>query len=201
VTSSTRHQALSSTVGTAAAALALCESARRARRLDVGRSEERVFRRFNGAPDALHAPLWAVMQSGSLAAVFVTGGALARAGRTRTACATALAGTAVWGGVKLIKPRVGRGRPEALLDGVSVRGPAPTGLGYPSGHAAVAATLALVVPHAASPQWRAAAIIVAGAVGGARIYVGAHLPLDVAGGFAIGALAGRTASTVLNGCS
>ena len=196
--SPTRRTALSSAVGATAAALALCESARRARGFDVGRFEERVFRRFNGAPDALHVPLWAVMQSGSLAAVYVTGGALAGSGHTRAACATALAGTAVWGGVKLIKPRVGRGRPEAVLDGVSIRGPAPTGLGYPSGHAAVAATLALVVPHAASPQWRAAAILIAGAAGGARMYVGAHLPLDVAGGFAIGVLVGRTASMVLN---
>lgn len=198
MTSTTRHLTPSSLVGPAAAALVLCESARQARNLRVGRCEERVFRRFNGAPDSLHVPLWVVMQSGSLAAVWVTGGALVRAGRTPSACVTTLVGSAVWGGVKLIKPRVGRGRPEALLDGVSVRGHAQTGLGYPSGHAAVAATLALAVSHTTGPTWRVAAIAVAATVGGARMYVGAHLPLDVAGGLAIGVLFGRAARAISN---
>ncbi len=198
MTSSIDRHVFSSAIGPVAAALVLCESARQARTLSVGRGEERIFRRFNRAPDALHVPLWTVMQSGSLAAVWATGGALARAGRTPAACVATLSGTAVWGGVKLIKPRVGRGRPEAVLDGVSVRGPAQTGLGYPSGHAAVATTLALVLTHAKGPAWRAAALAVAGTVSGARMYVGAHLPLDVVGGLALGVLFGRTAGAVLN---
>ncbi len=201
MTSSTRHHALASAVGPVAATLVLCESARRARRLSVGRCEECVFRRFNRAPESLHLPLWGVMQSGSLAAVYGIGGVLVRAGRTRAACVATLAGTAAWGGVKLFKPCVGRGRPAALLDGVSVRGAAQTGLGYPSGHAAVAATLALVVPRTTSPARQAAAIAIAGTVGGARMYVGAHLPLDVAGGLAIGVLVGSAARMVVNGWS
>jgi undecaprenyl-diphosphatase len=35
----------------------------------------------------------------------------------------------------------------------------------------------------------------AGSVGIARIYVGAHLPLDVVGGMALGAMIGMTVST------
>lgn len=137
------------------------------------------------------------MQLGSLAGVYAVGAALSRTGRTADAVATTLAGTAMWGGVKLIKGRIGRGRPTELLDEVSVRGPAQTGIGYPSGHAAVAATLALIAPIP-DPAIRAAALLVAGGVGGARIYVGAHLPLDVAGGLALGVLGGLAARALLD---
>ena len=175
----------------------LLQSARRARTHGVGTVEERVFRKFNRAPDAVHVPVWVVMQSGSLAAVFVVAGQLLLGRRARVAVVTAIAGTAVWGGVKLVKPLVGRGRPEHHLDGVLVRGQPQTGLGYPSGHSAVALTLALVATRDRSPVVRIAAMAVAGATGGARMYVGAHLPLDVAGGLAIGILSGRAVNAVV----
>jgi undecaprenyl-diphosphatase len=71
-----------------------------------------------------------------------------------------------------------------------VRGRAQAGLGYPSGHAAVAAAVAVVVtPHLAK-RWRAPAWAVALAVGPTRSYVGAHLPLDVLGGAALGIAVG-----------
>ena len=157
----------------------------------VSTIEERVFRTFNRAPDAIHVPVWAVMQSGSLAAVFVVAGQCVLRRRPRTAVTVAVAGTAVWGGVKLIKPAIGRGRPEHHLDGVLVRGQPQTGLGYPSGHSAVALTLALVAARDTNSTARVVAMAVAGATGGARMYVGAHLPLDIAGGLAIGMLSGR----------
>ena len=166
--------------------------------MNVGPCEERVFRSINRAPDALAAPVWAAMQLGSLPAVYGVGAVLVRTGRPPTAAATVLVGTAVWGGVKLIKRRVGRGRPDAMLGDVTVRGDPQTGLGYPSGHAAVVAALAFVVPPADNTVLRAAAVVTAEAVGGARIYVGAHLPLDVAGGLAIGTICGLAARALLN---
>ena len=182
--------------GPAIAVLALFESARRARTHEVGAAEERAFRIFHDGPDEIHGPVWAVMQSGSLAAVYVVAGDLLRRGRPRHAALAVITGTAVWGGVKSVKPHIGRGRPERHLDQVSVRGQAQTGLGYPSGHAAVSLTLALIATRDSAPGTRAAAIVVAAVTGGARMYVGAHLPLDVVGGFAIGALCGRIANTV-----
>lgn len=174
-------------LGTAAAAVALFDSARRARTHEVGQTEEHVFRIFNDAPDAIHLPVWTVMQSGSLAAVFVVSGELLRQRRTHAAMASLLAGTAVWGGIKLVKPLVGRGRPDRHLEEVAVRGQPQTGLGFPSGHAAVSVTLAL----AATPPGpaRALALAVAASTGCGRMYVGAHLPLDVVAGFVAGALA------------
>jgi membrane-associated phospholipid phosphatase len=190
-----------SVVVPAVAGAVLYGSARLARANAVGDSEERFFRRFNDAPDELHVPAWVIMQSGSLAGVFVAAAELGRRHRPRTAAAAAVAGTAVWAGVKLIKPLVGRGRPEHHLDSVSVRGQAQSGLGYPSGHAAVALTLALIAPRAATLPSRAAVMAFGGVIGSTRMYVGAHLPLDVAGGLAIGLLAGQATKSVLAACS
>lgn len=188
-----RHQA--ETVIAVAVALG---SARRARTHQIGGTEEQVFRLANNATDSVRLPVWAIMQSGSLAAVFVVAGDHYRRGCKSTATASLIAGVLVWGGVKVIKPRIGRGRPERHLEEVSVRGSSQTGLGYPSGHAAVATTLALIATRESSWAPRAAAIAVAGFTGGARMYAGAHLPLDVAGGTAIGVLCGRAANALLN---
>jgi undecaprenyl-diphosphatase len=166
----------------------------------VTQAEERVFRLANGAPDIAHLPVWAVMQSGSLAAVFVVAAELARRRRPHRATAAVIVGTAVWGGVKAVKPIIGRGRPSRHLDRVAVRGPQQTGLGYPSGHAAVALTLALIATRDGTPLARVGAVCVAGFTGAARMYVGAHLPYDVAGGLAIGALSGRAANAALDCC-
>ena len=163
-------------------------------------TEHQVFRWFNDAPDILHGPAWVLMQSGSLAGVFTGAAELARRRRPQTAAAAAIAGTAVWAGAKVIKPLVGRGRPQQHLDDVSVRGQPQTGLGYPSGHAAVALTLALIAQRATTVPSQAAAMTFAGTVGATRLYVGAHLPLDVAGGLAIGLLAGQASRSVLAAC-
>lgn len=184
----------------ALAAAAALRSARLAATGKVDPTEEQVFRMVNGAPDRLHLPVWFVMQSGSLAGVFVISGLAARRaprgrGQARVA---AVAGTAVWAVVKAVKPLVERGRPADHLVDVRVRGHAQSGLGYPSGHAAVSLTLALAVTHGRDPIERAAALLVAATTGWARMYVGAHLPLDVVGGFAVGAMSGQLAELALD---
>ena len=177
-------------VGTAVVATGvLAASTAAARTGRVSPLEERVFRAFNDAPDALHLAIWPVMQMGSLGAVFATAAGVHR--RTRDPHLTAVVavgGIAAWGGIKLVKPFVARGRPASLLDDVRVRGHAQSGLGYPSGHAAVSVTLALLA--APSPAAGAVSLAAAALTGLSRIYVGAHLPLDVVGGVAAGTLAG-----------
>jgi len=172
-----------------AATVCFVAAARHARRGTVSAPEERVFRAVNALPEAVHAPLWLVMQGGSLAAVGVATAVTVAAGRRDTAVRLGVAGVSVWAFAKVIKQSIGRGRPEAHLQNVVVRGAAQTGLGFPSGHTAVAFTLAGVATPALSPPAARAAWLAAGLVALARQYVGAHLPVDIAGGAALGAVA------------
>jgi hypothetical protein len=59
------------------------------------------------------------------------------------------------------------------------------GLGYLSGHAGVAVALGAAVLPRLGPSGRAVTLAAVPVVGLTRIYVGAHLPLDVAGGAAL----------------
>lgn len=79
-----------------------------------------------------------------------------------------------------------RPRPVALLPGTRRRGREAAGLGYLSGHAAVAVALGMAAVPRLGPAGRALALSAVPLVGLTRIYVGAHLPLDVAGGAALG---------------
>ncbi len=150
------------------------------------------MRAINHAPDGPYRPAYVVMQLGSLGGGLAAGALLARRDR-RTGIATMVAVTAAWGGSKLVKRSTRRGRPEAHLDEIVIRGAPQRGLGFPSGHAGVATVVALM---AAPVLPRAAALAVAGAAVttvAARVYVGAHLPLDVAGGAAMGFVLGCAA--------
>jgi undecaprenyl-diphosphatase len=157
-----------------------------ARQPSVSHAERQLFAAVNGLPVALHVPVWAVMQLGSFGGVAATAGVLARAGHPRLAARAAVWGTATYFGAKAVKRFVRRARPGGALGAARILGREQAGLGYPSGHAAVAATLGAVVVPALPGRWRVAAWATALAVGPARMFVGAHLPLDVAGGVAFG---------------
>jgi undecaprenyl-diphosphatase len=98
----------------------------------------------------------------------------------------------------VIKEVAKRGRPEALIDSVQARETFATGsLGFPSGHAAVAAALTVVVTPHLRRRWRIvpAALLVIVCIG--RMYVAAHTPLDLIGGAALGASAGFAANLLI----
>lgn len=152
----------------------------------VGRRELRVFRAANELPDGLYAPTWAVMQAGALGAVPVAAGVARAAGRPRLARRLLVSGTAAWVLAKGLKHFVQRPRPVVLLPQTRCRGPEASGLGYVSGHAAVSVALAAAALPGLDARGRAAVLAVVPVVGVARMYVGAHLPLDVLGGAALG---------------
>jgi len=153
-------------------------------------AEEHAFRSVNGLPRALFAPSFVLMQAGNYVTVLVATGALAATGRRRAAVCTLGAGTASWVACKVIKARTRRGRPSAHLELVTMLGPADTGLGFPSGHSAVAVTLAGALSPQLPPALRPVVWGWAATVGASRLYVGAHLPLDVVGGASIGLAVG-----------
>ena len=169
-------------VGTAA----LLVTAMAVRRDRVGRCEAAAFRAVNGLPGWLYPPAWAVMQLGTLGASPAAAGAAWLAGDRELAGRLLAGGAGTWALSKVFKQVVRRPRPAALLPGTRVRGPEAAGLGYLSGHAGVAVALgAAALPHLGKTG-RAITLGVAPVVGLTRIYVGAHLPLDVAGGAALG---------------
>jgi membrane-associated phospholipid phosphatase len=162
--------------------------------------ERDVFRAVNDLPDALHPPVYGAMQAGSLAGAWVAAGGAWASGHSKLARALAAAGTGVWAGAKLVKWRVGRGRPARHVEDVRIRGNEQSGLGYPSGHAAVAFCLAAIAHAEIPPRVRPGVWALAATVGLARIYVGAHLPLDVVGGAALGLTVGAITSRDLVTC-
>ena len=154
------------------------------------RSEARLFRIANDVPDGAFPAVWVPMQYGSLGAVPVLAAAALTRHRPRLALALGTAGTAAWLLAKVAKPLVDRGRPESLLANARLRGKEEGDLGFPSGHAAVSAALTTASWAYISGRERVLAVALAGFVPTARLYVGAHLPLDAVGGSALGLAVG-----------
>jgi PAP2 superfamily/Lipopolysaccharide kinase (Kdo/WaaP) family len=80
---------------------------------------------------------------------------------------------------------------------VHLRGHHDNGLGFVSGHAAVAVAIATLVAPYLGRRARWVAVAVAVGVCVSRMYVGAHLPLDVVGGAALGWAAGSLVHLLL----
>jgi membrane-associated phospholipid phosphatase len=171
-------------------------SLQEARKPDMSATELRAFRVANDAPDALRTPVRAIMQAGTFITVPIVAAVAAATGRRPLAMELATGGTLAWLGAKALKRLGGRGRPGALLTDVRVRESIGGDLGWVSGHTAVATTLAAIawphVPRSARPVL----VAVAATTAFGRMYVGAHLPLDLVGGAGLGlvvsAIAGRS---------
>jgi undecaprenyl-diphosphatase len=152
----------------------------------VGDLERRAFRSINELPDRPYRPVWALMQYGTFGTVPALAAVALVRRRTRLALGLAIAGTGAWAGAKGVKRVVRRGRPAATMGGVRLRGKEEGDLGFPSGHAAVSAALTAVAWPSAGPRWRTISAGLTVLVPLARMYVGAHLPLDCVGGSGLG---------------
>ena len=163
----------------------------------VGGLEEAVFRWVNDLPGLLYLPLWPVMQLGSLVIVPSAAVVAAATRRFRLALGLFVAGMVSYYLAKEVKSFVVRARPGQILDSVTTRGDVPPALGYVSGHAAVVVTLATVASPYLGRRMRIGVWAVTAVVCLARLYVGAHLPLDVLGGAALGVAVGAAVHLAL----
>ncbi len=164
---------------------------------DVAPWETSIFRAINDLPGFLYPPVWVVMQFGSFWAIVVVGIVALASRRFRLAIGLAIAGVSVYLLAELFKAIVDRPRPAALLTDVHIRGAMPTGNGFPSGHASVSCALAMIAWLWFGPRLRWISIVAAAVVCVARVYVGAHLPLDVIGGAALGIASGALVGLLL----
>jgi membrane-associated phospholipid phosphatase len=167
-------------------AAGLTASALLARSQQVGRREERAFRAVNELPDWLWGPTWPLMQLGNVVAAPAAATVAALAGDRRLGRRLLVGGVAAWALSKAVKRCVGRPRPAVLLAETRRRGREQSGLGYLSGHAAVAVALGTAALPSMSREGRLAVAAAMPMVGLCRLYVGAHLPLDVVGGASLG---------------
>jgi membrane-associated phospholipid phosphatase len=172
------------------AVVVLAVSAVPAQRGRVSGVERTVFRWVNDLPQALYGPVAVIMQLGNVLTVLVVAVIAVALRRYRLAIGLALAGLGAYAIAKFVKDSVKRGRPAALLEHVHQRGSHASGLGYVSGHAAVAFAVATVLTMWLGPKARVVVWTLAGLVAFGRMYVGAHLPLDVVGGAALGLACG-----------
>ena len=179
-------------VAAAVAAGAVVAGAREARRGTVRRAEIRSFVRLNAVTEAVRAPAWVLMQAGSIGGAVVGGSALGATLDRQLGRRVVVVGSLAWAGSKVVKPFARRGRPAAVLEAARVIGREQAGLGYPSGHAAVAVAIAGTLAPRLAPPWQGPLWAAAFAVGATRVYVGAHLPLDILGGYALGVATERT---------
>jgi undecaprenyl-diphosphatase len=128
------------------------------------------------------------MLLGTLLAVPIVAAIALAFRRVRLSAVLLASGLLAYGVAKIAKQSVRAGRPLDVFGKgeVIVRGAAQIGLGYPSGHSAVSAALAFGLLPYLPARYRWWILLVPLTVGFARVYVGAHLPLDIVGGWAIG---------------
>jgi len=159
---------------------------------DPSRAEVNLFRLVNQLPDPAGAPLVGIMQLGALFAVPVIAIACVLGRRTRLAKLIVVGGILAWLVAKGLESLVAQRPPDELLTGVVLHGAVTPGLSFPSTHVAVAAAMATVASPYLGRSGRRTAWLLVALVAVARMYVGAHFPADVIGGFAVGWVVGST---------
>jgi glycosyltransferase 2 family protein len=148
--------------------------------------ERDVFQLVNDLPPTVFPLVWVVMQLGNVVAVPVLAAVAAATRRLRMARDILVSGVLAYFAADLVKSVVQRERPGGFAVEVNFPEGPVSGLGFVSGHSAVAAALATAVVPYLTRRGRRVAWALAWTVGLARIYVGAHLPLDVIGGLGLG---------------
>lgn len=158
----------------------------------VGSVEEAVFHAINGLPDFLQAPVWLFQIPGILVFPLLVALVALLLRRYRLAAAMALSVP-----IKLLLERrvvkvlVERQRPGTSISDAILRDASPTGLSFPSGHAVLAFALAGLLAPYLGRNGKLVVYSLAALNGVARIYLGAHNPLDIVGGAGLGiAIAG-----------
>lgn len=157
----------------------------------VGDLERRIFATVNGWPDALQWPLWVFQTLGVLGMPLIVAAVALLLERWRLALALVLLVPLKLGVEKeLLKELVQRERPGTTVPGAVLRDVPSAGLSFPSGHAIIAFGIVILLAPYLRRRWLLAVVALALLNSLARVYLGAHAPLDVIGGGAAGLAVG-----------
>jgi membrane-associated phospholipid phosphatase len=153
--------------------------------------ERSIFRAVNGLPGWLERPMWAAQLLGVLATPLIPAVVAAVLRLWRLALALVLVlPLKLYIERDVLKEIVERQRPGQNEPGAILRDVPPAGLSFPSGHALIAFAVAtLLAPYLRRP-WQLVAFGLALLVCFARVYLGAHNPLDVTAGAGAGLVVG-----------
>jgi len=164
-----------------------------ARNGTVPGAEETVFHAVNDLPGALYPVIWPFQQIGALAVGPLVALVAVVLRKYRLAIAALVVTVLKLVTERAVKVVVSRQRPGTSIGpDVELRGDVSRiGESFVSGHAVLVAALAGVVSPYLPGRWKVVPWALVGAVMFGRVYVGAHNPLDVVCGAALGiAIAG-----------
>lgn len=162
----------------------------------TGLLEVGVFRFFNNMGDWAYPIFLFLSTLGSIGfawfAAIVFLGLKKYTGALKVFLATTLAYAMAYG----LKQLAIRERPFGVLEDVNIREHASS-YGIPSGHAAVATALALIMYQYIPAKYHWLITFAAIGVYVSRMYLGVHLPVDLAAGLGVGLVAGSIVSYLL----
>jgi glycosyltransferase 2 family protein len=154
--------------------------------------ERTVFEAVNGLPDAFYPVLWPFQQAGAVLVPVVLAVVAWVLHRRRLAAALLAATAAKLVLERMVKAIVQRDRPGITIGpDADLRGNVPVhGESFLSGHAIMIGAVASVIAPWLPRRWRPVPWAVVALVMVTRVYVGAHNPLDVVCGVALGVAIG-----------
>lgn len=166
---------------------------------DVPAWERSLFLAINGLPGALYPVLWPFQQLGALLIGPIVAIVALALRRYRLALAAVLVTLGKLALERVVKAMVSRQRPGASIgDEAELRGDVSRiGESFVSGHAVLVAALAMVVLPYLRGRWKIVPVVVVALVLITRVYVGAHNPLDVVAGAALGVALGGVVNLAL----